>query len=227
MGLLDNLRDRLTGGFDGDYEDDYYDDYDDDEGYDDEPTGSGILGNTSRPEAESVAVYTRSGRPVGTNAGAPTAGASARSTTGRSSTGRGSSSARPGSGSRSNGGYSSYRRNNDDYDDGMDDYAPSGAYSPSQGSLNTSGQLPPYVLRAEGYEDVQTVVRRVRTNQPVLLVLTETPADAAQRILDFSYGLSFGIGGEVQAIDSKAFLVLPAGIQLSPSEIDRLASQAR
>ena len=226
MGLLDNLRDRLTGGFDGDYEDDYYDDYDDDEGYD-EPSGSGILGNTSRPEAESVAVYTRSGRPVGTNAGAPTAGPSARSTSSRSSSGRSSSGGRSGSSSRSGSGYSSYRRNNDDYDDGMDDYAPSGSYTPSQGSLNTSGQLPPYVLRAEGYEDVQTVVRRVRTNQPVLLVLTETPPEDAQRILDFSYGLSFGIGGEVQPVDSKAFLVLPAGIQLSPSEIDRLASQVR
>ena len=31
MGLLDNLRDRLTGNFSDDYEDDdYYDDYDDD-----------------------------------------------------------------------------------------------------------------------------------------------------------------------------------------------------
>lgn len=217
MGLLDNLRDRLTGGYDDDYEDDYYDDYDDEEEYDDEPTGSGILGNTSRPEAESVAVYTRSGRPVGTNAGAPTSGPSSRA----------GSSSRSGSGSRPSSGYSSYRRNRDDYDDGIDDYAPSGSYSSSSGGLNTSGQLPPYVLRAEEYEDVQTVVRRVRTNQPVLLVLTETPADVAQRILDFAFGLSFGIGGEVQAVDSKAFLVLPAGIQLSPSEIDRLASQAR
>ena len=221
MGLLDNLRDRLTGGYDNDYEDDYYDDYDDAE-YDDEPTGSGILGNTSRPEAESVAVYTRSGRPVGTNAGAPTAGPTSR--TGSSSS---RSSSSRSAGSRSNSGYSSYRRNRDDYDDGIDDYAPSGSYSPSQSGLNTSGQLPPYVLRAEEYEDVQTVVRRVRTNQPVLLVLTDTPADIAQRILDFAFGLSFGIGGEVQPIDSKAFLVLPAGIQLSPSEIDRLASQAR
>lgn len=211
MGLLDNLRDRLTGGYDDYDDDDYYDDEYDDEDYDDAPQGSGILGNTSRPEAESVAVYTRSGRPVGSNAGAPTAGPTARS------------SARP------SGGYpSSYRRNRNDYDEGFDDQAPSGTYNPSPSAgLNSSRQLPPYVLVAEEYEDVQTVVRRVRTNQPVLLVLNETPADIAQRILDFSFGLAFGIGGEVQPVDAKAFLVLPADIQVSDAEIDRLLSQAR
>ncbi len=224
MGLFDDLRDRLTGGYSGDYDDDYYDDYDEDEDdYDDAPSGSGILGNTSRPEAESVAVYTRSGRPVGTNAGAPSTNTRSRPAGSRSSGSRSNS-------SRSGATGSSYRRNRDDYEDGFDDYAPSGSglhAGGSSASLNASGQLPPYVLRCEEYEDVQTVVRRVRTNQPVLLVLTETAPDIAQRILDFSFGLSFGIGGEVQPVDTMAFLVLPEGIQLSQSEIDRLAMQVR
>lgn len=208
MGLLDNLRDRLTGAYNDDYDDDYYDDYDDEE-YD-EPTGSGILGNTPRPEAESVAVYTRSGRPVSTNASGP-----AKTDSGRTS-------------SRPSSSYSSYRRSREDFEDGFDDYAPSGSYTPSQSSsFNASGQLPPYILRAEEYEDVQTVVRRVRTNQPVLLVLSDTPGEIAQRILDFCFGLSFGIGGEVQPVADRAFLVLPEGIHLSQAEIDRLTQQAR
>ena len=59
MGFLDSIRDRLRGG------DDYYDD---DDYYDEDPDGRGrssdevppvgsrakLLGNTSRPEAESV-----------------------------------------------------------------------------------------------------------------------------------------------------------------------------
>ena len=62
MGFLDNLRDRLRGD---EPVDDYYDDYDEryDDGYGayDEPRAtSGVLGNTSRPEAESVSVYTLS-----------------------------------------------------------------------------------------------------------------------------------------------------------------------
>ena len=61
MGFLDSIRDRLTGGYDDDYDDDdYYDDgdYEDDEDdfEEEQPRGTGILGNTPRPEAESVAV---------------------------------------------------------------------------------------------------------------------------------------------------------------------------
>lgn len=219
MGLLDSLRDRLTGNYGDDYDDDYYDDYDEEyDDYDDRPRGSsrpqgsGILGNTSRPEAESVAVYTRSGRPVGTNAGAPTQNTAPKPPAQRPSQS-----------------YAAYRNRRDDYEQGFDDNAPSGSYSPARatGSFNASGQLPPYVLRAEGYADVQTVVRRVRTNQPVLLALADTPGAEAQRIIDFCYGLAFGIGGEMVPLEGKAFVVLPAGIQLSQSELDRLSSQVR
>lgn len=216
MGLLDNLRDRLTGGFGGDYDDDYYDDEYDDGDYDDEPTGTGLLGNTPRPEAESVAVYTRSGRPVttDTNTSRTSTSTSDRSSSRRQSPARQTS-------------YTARRRTRDDYDDGYDDYeSRSSSYTPSPApTFNASGQLPPYVLRAEEYEDVQTVVRRVRTNQPVMLVLNTTPNDIAQRILDFCFGLAFGIGGEVQPVSGKVFLVLPEGIQVSDSEISRLLAE--
>ena len=210
MGLLDSLRDRLTGNYDDGYDDDYYDDYDDDGGDDDyEPRGSGILGNTSRPEAESVAVYTRSGRPVGTNAGAPSQDTAPRPL----------SAARAGTSA-----YAGYRSRRDDYEDGFDDYG----QSPSRpASFNASGQLPPYVLRPEGYEDVQTVVRRVRTNQPVLLLLSETDPATAQRIIDFCYGLAFGIGGEMVPMDGKAFVVVPGSITLTQADLDRIAQQVR
>ena len=205
MGLLDNLRDRLRGDMD-DYDDDYYeddyDDYDDDD-YDDEPQGSGLLGNTPRPEAESVAVYTRSGRPVGTNAGGQ------------------QTSVQP---TRRQPTPSSYsRQRSDDYDD----YESPRSYTPTRPTYNASGQLPPYVLKAEAYEDVQTVVRRVRTNQTVLLDLSDTPGDVAQRIHDFCFGLAFGIDGEVSSVGSRAFAVLPAGMQISQAEADRLLNGSR
>ena len=208
MGLLDDLRDRLRGGGD-DYDDDYYDDYDDDgydDDYDDEPSGSGLLGNTPRPEAESVAVYTRSGRPVSSgNSG---------SMSSSSSSSRGSSRY----------GYSSRSKRADEFESREE---PKRYTPPATSAYSASGQLPPYVLRAESYEDVQAVVRRVRTNQTVLLDLIDTPPDVAQRILDFCFGLSFGIDGEVNPIADKAFAILPAGMQLSASEAERLLSNSR
>ena len=178
MGFLDNLKDRLLGNPEDDY-DDYYDD-----DYEDEPeeTGSGILGNTRRPEADSVSVYTRSGRPVNDTTPA----------------------------------YEPERRS----------YEPARyeSYEPEAPARVSSGQLPPYVLRPTAYDDVQAVVRRVRTNQPVILVFKQTDLEVAKRVLDFCFGLSFGVNGSVEELGDRVFVVLPAGISLKQSDIDRLVA---
>lgn len=189
MGFLDNLKDRILGNPDDDYYDDDYDDYDDEE----EEEVSGILGNTRRPEADSVSVYTRSGRPVSDKPAAT---------------------------------YEPERRSYDRRDDQYDRYD---RYDQEEGATTTmgrvsSGQLPPYVLRPVAYDDVQSVVRRVRTNQPVVLVFKQTDIEIAKRILDFCFGLSFGVNGSVEELGDRVFAVLPAGISLSQADIDRLVA---
>jgi cell division inhibitor SepF len=203
MGFLDNLRDRLRG------DDGYYDDYDEydeefDEEYPEEPrrATSGLLGNTSRPEAESVSVYTRSGRPVEENLRSPSAG-----------------------------GFSTSQRYSEDVVVTQDSYrdvpytpapAPAPSYNAPQVTRQTSGQLPPYVLRPTTYDDVEMVIRRVRTNQPVVLSFKGTQIDTAKRILDFCFGLACGIDGGVEEIGDRVFVVLPAGIALSQADLDKL-----
>ena len=191
MGFLDSIRDRFSGGGD----DDYYDDnYDEEDGggnggyYEERPREErrGLLGNTPRPEAESVSVFTRSGRQLSGN-GIPPATPNPS-------------------------------------------YAPATSYAPGYGAgmqagaRMNSGNLPPYVLRPASYEDVQTVVRRVRTSQPVVLNFRLTNIDIAKRVLDFCYGLSFGIDGEIAELGDRVFAVLPHGITLSQSDIDKLVA---
>ena len=88
----------------------------------------------------------------------------------------------------------------------------------------SSSVLPPYVLKPAAYDDVQMVVRRVRTNQPVVLVFRNTNIEAAKRILDFCFGLACGLGGAVQELGDRIFVVLPAGIELSDSDIEKLVN---
>ena len=226
MGFLDSIRDRFRGDADdGYYEDDYYDDYQGDEGYD-EPApapsrregrtttpGSAprLLGNTPRPEAESVSVYTRSGRPVGGSAAAPApvahyepAAAQTRSFQAQPEPAYHPTSYEPALGGAS-------------------------AATPGDIGLRpvarvSSGQLPPYVLRPVSYDDVQTVVRRVKTNQPVVIVFRNTNIEVAKRILDFCFGLSYGLDGEITELGDRVFAVTPAGIQLSRADIDKLVA---
>ncbi|WP_455136812.1 cell division protein SepF [Thermophilibacter sp.] len=206
MSFLDSIKDRLRGGSDdGYYDDDYYEDepYEDD-GYQREgrrrdagSTSGHLLGTTPRPEAESVSVYTRSGRPVA--AQQPPARSYADPTPVAAP-----EPARP-----------SYS-----YEQPTQVTAPVSA-SPAR---VTSGQLPAYVLRPVSYDDVQTVVRRVRTNQPVVVSFKSTNIECAKRILDFCFGFSYGVNGEVRELGDRVFCVLPAGVELSQTDLDKLAA---
>ena len=80
------------------------------------------------------------------------------------------------------------------------------------------------MLKPVSYDDVQMVVRRVRTNQPVVLVFKNTNIEIAKRILDFSFGLTCGVGGQVDELGDRVFAVMPQGVTLSQSDLDKLAS---
>lgn len=236
MGFLDDIKSRLpfgqaqdSYGQDGydegdgynDYYDNGYDDYQDgqdgysSQGYSDghatrppEPS-NGMLGQTRRGEAESVAVYTRSGQLVGD--------ADRHATT-----------------------YNPPARSQDAYRPGAYDtpssYAASvrehaAAAAASQRSaldehagaiLNATPQLPAYVLRPESYDDVETVVRRVRTKQPVALVFVGVRTEVAKRVLDFSYGFACGLGASVKELGDRVFMVLPAGCEVKNSDLTKL-----
>lgn len=219
MGFLDSIRDRLRGGSDDDYyEDDYYDEGYEDDGYSgaQEPrrrdVGSSprLLGNTPRPEAESVSVYTRSGRPVGVERPSSVASRPAPSTYAAPSP------VEP-----------SYQPSY--HSDATSVMRPTSSATPGDVGLKpvsrvSSGKLPPYVLKPVSYDDVQTVVRRVRTNQPVVIVFRNTNIETAKRILDFCFGLSFGLGGEVRELGDRVFVVLPADVDLSQSDLDKLVA---
>lgn len=219
MGFLDSIRDRLRGGSDDDYyEDDYYDEGYEDDGYSgaQEPrrrdVGSSprLLGNTPRPEAESVSVYTRSGRPVSAERPASAASRPAASTYAAPSP------VEP-----------SYQPSY--HSDATSVMRPTSSATPGDVGLKpvsrvSSGKLPPYVLKPVSYDDVQTVVRRVRTNQPVVIVFRNTNIETAKRILDFCFGLSFGLGGEVRELGDRVFVVLPADVDLSQSDLDKLVA---
>lgn len=245
-------RDTYFDDYEDDYDDTFEDNFEDGVGetytrreraYRDAPSyrdsadgasmGSGLLGNSSRPAADSVAVYTRSGQPVSRNSYEATANVD---------------NYRSDSTVQSDG---AYRVADEAWHASTD--APR-EFTPASPSLNAaasvppmtqpgvfgttgdtpadrglsavprtvSGKLPPYVLKPKGYDDVQTVVRRVRTNQPVVLNFRALKIDTAKRILDFSFGLACGVDGSVEELGDRVFVVLPKGVELSDAEKRKL-----
>ena len=209
MGILDSLRDKLLGGSQDYYDEEDY--YEEDDLFEEEAapaassrrsrqeatqqSGSGLLGNTPRPEAESVSVYTRSGRPI---------------VQGQSGTYESREEERRAEERR--------REIAERQQRAQRSYQP--VAQPRE--ANIQAQLPPYVLRPTAYDDVQAVIRRVRTNQPVIIILTATAIDTARRILDFCFGFSCGIEGSVEELSERIYVVLPQGATISDSDIERL-----
>lgn len=238
MSFFDDIKSRFgagRGSASEPYGDDQYDDYygeDGDAGYEDYPagygqpaqdtyrgyepsdSGNGILGQTRRGEAESVAVYTRSGQLVGeadrhaSSYGAPTA-------TGRDGAYRPGAYDTPSS-------YAQAQSQRAAMSSVPTPAAPTSTEARVSAVLEGTPQLPAYVLRPESYDDVETVVRRVRTRQPVALVFAGVRTEVAKRVLDFSYGFACGSGASVREVGDRVFIVLPQGCEVKQTDLANL-----
>lgn len=238
MSFFDDIKSRFgagRGSASEPYGDDQYDDYygeDGDAGYEDYPagygqpaqdtyrgyepsdSGNGMLGQTRRGEAESVAVYTRSGQLVGeadrhaSSYGAPTA-------TGRDGAYRPGAYDTPSS-------YAQAQSQRAAMSSVPTPAAPTSTEARVSAVLEGMPQLPAYVLRPESYDDVETVVRRVRTRQPVALVFAGVRTEVAKRVLDFSYGFACGSGASVREVGDRVFIVLPQGCEVKQTDLANL-----
>lgn len=238
MSFFDDIKSRFgagRGSASEPYGDDQYDDYygeDGDAGYEDYPagygqpaqdtyrgyepsdSGNGMLGQTRRGEAESVAVYTRSGQLVGeadrhaSSYGAPTA-------TGRDGAYRPGAYDTPSS-------YAQAQSQRAAMSSVPTPAAPTSTEARVSAVLEGTPQLPAYVLRPESYDDVETVVRRVRTRQPVALVFAGVRTEVAKRVLDFSYGFACGSGASVREVGDRVFIVLPQGCEVKQADLANL-----
>lgn len=223
MGFLDSIRDRFRGeADDGYYEDDYYDDYEGDQGYDEPAPATRRESRTSTPAAPLACWATP-------RAPRPRASASTRAPAAPWAPPRRLPAPvapyEPAAQTRS------FQPVEPAYHPTSYEPALGGATSATPGDIGltpvarvNSGQLPPYVLRPVSYDDVQTVVRRVKTNQPVVIVFRNTNIEVAKRILDFCFGLSYGLDGDITELGDRVFAVTPAGIQLSRADIDKLVA---
>lgn len=65
------------------------------------------------------------------------------------------------------------------------------------------------------YRDAQTVAENFRAGIPVILNLSRMNDGDAKRLIDFSSGLVMGLGGKIERVTSKVFLLSPEHIEVS------------
>ena len=82
-----------------------------------------------------------------------------------------------------------------------------------------------HVVEPQGFNDAQEVGDRLKGDQPVIINLQGLSRDLQRRLIDFSSGLTYAIGGSMARVADQVFLLTPSNVEVSQEEKDRL--QAR
>jgi cell division inhibitor SepF len=90
-------------------------------------------------------------------------------------------------------------------------------------SASTAARV--HVVEPRGFNDAQEVGDRLKANQPVILNLQGLERDLQRRLIDFSSGLAYALGGSMSRVADQVFLLTPSNVEVSQEEKERL--QAR
>jgi cell division inhibitor SepF len=100
--------------------------------------------------------------------------------------------------------------------EGFDGYAPEGVSWVQNEYDETSGQLAMdngshiAIVRPRNFRDAATVGEYYRQEIPVIINLEDMEKSDATRIIDFVSGLILGLGGDLERISRRTFLIVPA-----------------
>ena len=90
-------------------------------------------------------------------------------------------------------------------------------------SASTAARV--HVVEPHDFNDAQEVGDRLKANQPVILNLQGLDRDIQRRLIDFSSGLAYALGGSMSRVADQVFLLTPSNVEVSQEEKERL--QAR
>lgn len=71
------------------------------------------------------------------------------------------------------------------------------------------------VIKPTSFEEAREITETLLSNRTVVLNLEGLDVDIAQRIVDFTSGSTFAIGGNLQKISHYIFIITPASVDIS------------
>jgi cell division inhibitor SepF len=112
----------------------------------------------------------------------------------------------------------------------VEDAAAGGGAPPGRGAVVRAMPTPGAAARfhlvlPRSFNDVQEVGDKYREGFSVIMNLQAVDPELARRLVDFASGLAYGLGGSMQPVAEKVFLLTPAGVQVSAEERRRLLEE--
>ena len=86
---------------------------------------------------------------------------------------------------------------------------------PGTRRANSGSGMEVCVIKPTSVEDAREITETLLANRTVVLNLEGLDVDVAQRIIDFTSGSCFAIGGNLQKISHYIFIITPASVDIS------------
>ncbi len=94
--------------------------------------------------------------------------------------------------------------------------------SPMRSRRSGGGSMEVCVIRPKSMEEGEEIVRTIQAGSTVILNMEGLELVLAQRIIDFSGGACFALGGKIHPINDNIFVLAPEGVEISGDFEDRI-----
>ncbi len=82
----------------------------------------------------------------------------------------------------------------------------------------------PTVVSPGSFDDAKDVADRFKAELPVVMDLSGLDKGLARRLIDFSSGICYALGGNMSRVRPGVYLIVPAGVDVSDEERRRLGA---
>ena len=81
--------------------------------------------------------------------------------------------------------------------------------------------VPAEVVVPESFNNAQDVADVYKASKAVIVDLNNAERDLARRLIDFSAGLCYGLGGQMEKLATDVYLLVPEGVEVSDKDRER------
>jgi cell division inhibitor SepF len=90
---------------------------------------------------------------------------------------------------------------------------------------NGGADVQVHMVTPTSFNDAQEVADNFKRSIPVIMNLQTAEAELSRRLIDFTSGLTYALGGGMQKVADKTFLLTPANVEVSADQQARLVEK--
>jgi cell division inhibitor SepF len=90
---------------------------------------------------------------------------------------------------------------------------------------NGGAEVQVHLVTPRNFNDAQEVADNFKRSIPVIMNLQSAETELSRRLIDFTSGLTYALGGGMQKIADKTFLLTPANVEVSAEQQARLVEK--